>query len=395
VQGKWLCSLLLVASPAFAGGESVDAAKAFVHSLQLGETLQNGDVTVVPLERRGDAQDPGVSLNPGDASFEEPQFARHRYDVLVRNKAEQPLFLLGGTVLVGGSIDRLVRHDHLIAPGASAEIRTLPAASSSDVRKPAVPFTVSPVLAPLYLRSEADFNGSNSLVPSFVARWIDFRNEGDGRRSLAALVDSVKLREYVLGTKAQLNTLPASLAKPEIVGGVAALHGRVQSLTVYGTNELLAVGFPPAVKGATYAAAALAIRSRQVKVPLPGRGDPEQRKSLVRADAEKLLDMLRKARFREDEPNDGEVGASIQIQLMDGTRGRVRVLDGRVVHLILYPRDPFRQKLYGSAIDVPDEKAEPPAAPAGGSGGGGDELSSDERRFLERGWRLRRGGRRR
>jgi hypothetical protein len=204
----------------------------------------------------------------------------------------------------------------------------------------------------------------------------------------------LKLREYVLGTKAQLNTLPKGLAKPEIVGGVAALHGRVQSLTAYGTNQLLAVTFPPAVKGATYASAALAIRSTQVKLPLPGRGNPEERKSLVRADAEKLLEMLRKARFREDMLGDGEVGASIQIKLMDGTRGRVMVLDGKVVHLILYPRDPFRQKLYGSAIDVPDEKAEPPAEPAagGGSGGDGDELSYDERRFLERGRRYRRGG---
>ena len=196
----------------------------------------------------------------------------------------------------------------------------------------------------------------------------------------------------MLGSKEQLNALPKSLSTPNTVGAVAAIHGRIQSLAVYGTNELLAEGFPAAVKGATYAAAALAIRAKKAKIPLPGRGEPDKRKELVLQDAQKLLDMLRKATYRKDKNAEGEVGASIQVRLMDGTRGRVTVLNGIVVHLILYPKDPFRSKLYGTAIDVPEERVDPEAepAPAGSDDDGGD-LSDDEIRFIERG---RRGGRR-
>lgn len=388
---------LLATTTAFAGDADIDAAKAFVKLLGLAPTLQSGDVTVVPLRHDGGTVAPKVVplWKSKKTSFAEPEFPRRRYDVMVSNGGDTALYLSGGTVLVGGKIDRLVRHDHLIAPGASCEIRTLPAASSADTRKSPTPFEVSPVLAPLYLRAQAEFGGSNSLVPNFVAKWIEFRNEGDKRKSLDAIVASTTLREYVVAPAQKLETLPEALNKPSTVGAVSAIHGRIQSLAVYGTNELLAEGFPPAVKGATYAAAAIAIRSKVAKIPLPGRGEPDKRKELVRQDAQKLLDMLQKATYRKDKKEEGEVGASIQIRLMDGTRGRVTVLDGAVVHLILYPKDPFRQQLYGRAIDVPDEKADPEAEPVesgDGSTGGdyGSDLSDDEKRFIGHG---RRGGR--
>ncbi|MEM8885291.1 MAG: hypothetical protein AAGD14_14580 [Planctomycetota bacterium] len=393
----------LLAPVALAKDADTEAARAFIATLQFGNTIQNGDVTFVPIETTGTPVDPGVAPLWGNAkaSFAEPEFPRRQYDIVVRNDGDTPLFLPGGTVLVGGGIDRMVRHDHLIAANGSAEIRSLPAASVSDRRRPPVPFELSPVLAPLYLRAQADFSGTNSLVPNFVAKWIDFRNEGDKRKSLAAFTDSKALREYALGTKAKLNTMPESLGRPMVLGGVSAIHGRMQAMGVYGNNELLAASFPALAKGATYAAAALAIRSKQVDVPLPGLGKPDERKEIVRKEAQKLLDRLKKAKFRKDKPIEGVVGSSIQIQMTDGTRGRVTVLDGKVVHLILFPRDPFRQKLYGSAIEVPDTKVDPTApAPeaAGTSGGGGEyeDLSGDEIRFLERGRRgPRRGGGRR
>ena len=83
----------------------------------------------------------------------------------------------------------------------------------------------------------------------------------------------------------------------------------------------------------------------------------------MRQEAQKLLDQLQKASYRKDKTAEGEVGSSIQVRLPNGTRGRVTVLDGIVVHLILYPKDPFRQQLYGRAIDVPDVMADPDAEP--------------------------------
>lgn len=396
------CLSLCFSFHAFAGDAKTDiaTAKAFIKSLELGATLQNGDVTVVPLIRSADSTAPKLSslwLSKG-IGFSEPEFPRHKYDLTVHNDSTRPLYLPGGTVIVGGKIDRLVRRDHLIAPGASVEIRTLPAASSADTRKEPTPLANSIVLAPLYLRSKAEFGGSNSLVPSFVAKWVDFRNEGDKRMSLAAFVESKSLREYIIGTPAQLNKLPASLASPQIVGGVSALHGRLQSLTAFGSNSLLASEFPPAVKGATYAAAALAIRSKSAGIPLPGIGEPAKRKELVFAEATKLLKKLQTATYRADKMEEGEVGTAIQIRLSDGSRGRINVLDGSVVHLILYPRDPFRDKLYGRSIVVPETPADPNKVPEKGNVGGGssngdsDTLSDDEIRFLNRGRHGRRGG---
>jgi hypothetical protein len=395
-----LCAVLCLTFQASAGDTKADiaTAKAFIASLELGPTLQNGDVTVVPLLRSGAANAPELTslwMSKG-VSFSEPEFPRHRYNLVVSNDSSRPLYLPGGTVVVGGKIDRLVRRDHLIAPGASVEIRTLPAASSADTRKEPTQLVLSPVLAPLYIRSKAEFGGSNSLVPSFVAKWVEFRNEGDDRLSLAAFVESKSLREYIIATPAKLNKLPDGLTTPQTVGGIAALHGRLQSLTAFGSNEILASEFPPAVKGATYAAAALAIRSKVAGIPLPGIGDPAKRKEIVHEEATKLLKKLQKATYRADKTEEGEVGSAIQLRLSDGTRGRINVLNGSVVHLVLYPRDPFRDKLYGRTIQVPDTKADPNAEPdkggsSGGSSGSSTETSDYEDNFIDRG---RRGGRR-
>lgn len=108
--------------------------------------------------------------------------------------------------------------------------------------------------------------------------------------------------------------------------------------------------------------------------------------------AEKLLEHLKKARFKSVKLSEGEDRSSLEVRLTDGTKGRVTLAAGTVVHLALDPKDPFRQELYGRAIEVPDEKADPQAVEEESGGG---ELSDDEVRFVDRVRRGPRGGRRR
>jgi len=381
---KHVLAVALMAAAALAQeGKPPNFAQGFVARLQLGEPIQTDQVILFPLVLGDPPPDPGVdALWKGEVSFEEPKDPAKANDVLVRNGGSRPVLVPAGTLLEGGRRDRMIANDVVLAPGAEAIVRALPSASASDARKEPVPFRLCASLAPVHLRRKGEFDFSETLVPTFVARWIEFRNEGDDRNSLVAICESTKLAEYSLKSRETAAGLPKGLEGKKVVGAISAVRGRPQMLTVFGSNALLAANFDAYVRSATFVAAAIEIRAKAAGVPLPGKGDPVKTLEAVRTDAYDLLAKLKKASY-------DDAGDALVLRLSGGTRGRAVAHGKDLVHLTLYPYDPVEARLYAATVDpdakpdaeeekvVDEEEARPP--------------TKEEDEFID-GWRDRFGG---
>ncbi len=351
--------LLVLVEPAAAKDAEPNFVERFLDGVSMGAPLQTDQVILIPLVRAEAPDATGVAcqFDGTPLIFSEPEMPEHHHDFAVINPSDKPVLLVGGTVLLGGHRDRLVRYPVIVAPSASLEASALPAASSSETRKEAVPFTMAKFLAPLHLRRKADYGASSTLVPTFIARNLEFRDQGDERKSLAAIGGSKLLQEATAEARRKLDEVLVK-APPQggtVVGVIAALRGRLQSLTLY--DPALMRGYRESyVLGATYAAAALAIQAEKKNIPIPGKDDPEKTLATVTKDATKLFERLQKSKYRVEKLPDGAAGERLILQLTGGTRGRAVGLDGKLVHLAIYPHDPFASALYGSKIELPDDE---------------------------------------
>ncbi|MDJ0521596.1 MAG: hypothetical protein QNJ90_05915 [Planctomycetota bacterium] len=386
-----LSTLAISATPVDA---AENFAEAMVSKLKLGEPIQGKVAILFPLVVPKAPGDAGVvSQNTAeDLTFAEPEFPDHRYAVEVTNPTDKPVLLLGGTVLVGGKRDRMLRHDTIVGAGKTVQVRALPAASSSDIRKEPVPFVLGKQLAPVYLRRKADFGGSSTTVTTFIARNLDFRNEGDQRKSLAALGSSDVLQKYTAEGRTKLDAALKGMKRPngEIVGWILALRGRLQSFVVFGDRQV-AEGYRGAfLLGATYSAAAIEIQAAKKNVPMPGKDDPAKTLAIVTKEAQQLLERIQKARYKADGSQpEGAAGHRLLMQLSGGARGRVVGANDKLVHMAVYPHDPFANAFYGSKIDLenPDLQSDPTReglAELGRKAKDGRRLSESERRLLRR-----------
>lgn len=91
-------------------------------------------------------------------------------------------------------------------------------------------------------------------------------------------------------------------------------------------------------------------------------------------------------------PPGGQAGDVLVLRLPGGTRGRAVGLDGKLVHLAVYPYDPVEARLYAATVD-PDAKPEPEEEKIEDEGEDARPPSKEEDDFID-GWRDRvgRGG---
>lgn len=390
-----LAVLLLVGAPITevqAKDEPNFAQKALKGAV-LGDGMLTEQLLLFPIMTFDAPTPTDVVLAPSSASLKitEPDFPNRRYNVLATNSGAKPVLMMGGTTLVGGFRDRLVRRDVIIPANGEIEIECLPASSSSDKRKEATPFRIASMLAPPYLRKRADFGAHLNLVPTFIAKFLEFRNDEDTRKSLAAIGESEQLEAYCLPCHKSLAEFPKPKVAGKVIGMIGAVRGRLQLLVMFGDNEKVQESFEAHLKGFTYAAAAIELRAKKAGIPIPGKDDPEKTKQVARAAAEKLLKSLQKATFKLDK---SEVGETYALRSSGGVRGRATGINGSLLHLVAFPHDAFESALYRTTLDVPD------SGPAGSAAEGSDtflrpgaaRLTEAEKRLLRRLRGGRRGG---
>ena len=137
-----LFALALVLAPMTAADAKNDDRIAFVldavKDLEMGEALRGDLVTLIPLVVPADPKPLGIAgqANAG-LEFSEPDFPSHKYAVNVKNPGDKPALLLGGSVVLGGTRDRLIRYDTVIPAGGEAELYAWPASANSEIRKEA------------------------------------------------------------------------------------------------------------------------------------------------------------------------------------------------------------------------------------------------------------------
>lgn len=359
--------------------------------LRLGEGLVADPVILFPLIIDGPPPvvDVAPALGGAVATFEEPGRSDR---VRVTNVADRPALLLGGTVVAGGLRDRVVREDVLLPVGGSAVVGTVPGAMAGDQRREAADFKVADFLAPPYLRESALFrSGAATVASKFVSHFLDFRNDGDRRRSLAAIGASEVLAEHCLPCQRSMAQWPDKRESGFVVGGIAVIRGRVQSVDAFANNTLLVAWFSPLLKSLSFPSAAIAVRAKKAGIPLPGGDDPKAVLSAATTAARALVAGLLKARVSRREVPPGAMGEAFTLALPDGVRGTALVHDGHLLHLSLFPGDPFEYGLYALPLspldpeDLSGEGAEDAGVEAQARRARiGARLTEFERRLLER-----------
>jgi hypothetical protein len=382
--------LALFASPTAAEsevGERPDFFAAMLESVELGEPMQSGPLVLVPLlvdkPPRIPQVDPGLGVE--ELAFGEAAWPRRRFNVEVFNKSERPMLVLGGTILIGGRLDRMIPRDVLVPPRETLELRALPAEYQRRYRSNPPPLHCHATLAPTYLRERAFENPYRNLVPDFVSHFLEFRPEGDERLSLAAIDESPRLAEFCVSCQAGLREFP-DIGGLRVVGFFTAVRGHIKSVELFGHNTLLKAHFEPLIRAHTYAAAALELRANRVGLPLPDTAKDALARTT--AEANEILERLKtKLRVREDSVPEGSVGQALLARSGD-LHGYAVGHEGQLVHAVLFTHDPLERRLYARPLNPPDPVDDSEEDPEIGElerrGASGRRLTEYEKRLLER-----------
>ena len=159
--------------------------------------------------------------------------------VTVTNHAPQPLFLLGGQVILGGQQDRILGKDTVLAPGevAVVDVFCVEHGRWSGKRE----FTSAQGVASSKIRLRAKYAGNQSEVWNEVAAKqsaLGGQNATGTYRTLATGDAGRKAAEpYRTSILGGLARLPEAGA---LVGFVAAINGRVTSIEVFDSPALFA-----------------------------------------------------------------------------------------------------------------------------------------------------------
>ncbi len=367
------------------------ALAAGLKHLHLATGLQADQVTLYPVYVLSEpAALEVISLVTGSAFTAAEIEGKTTLDKLsVLNPGATPALMLGGSVLEGGKRDRIVSHDVLIPAGGAGWVDVLPASMNGETRKVAEGFKLLEFLAPPYLRDAALQGATKSLVPRFVSHFLDFRNPSNKHKSLAAIGDADALAEYCLVCQRGMSEWPERKGAGIVVGGLAVVRGRVQSLEVFATNAQVVAYFEPMLKSLTFPAAALQLRAKKIGLELP-KGD-EATLAVADVAAKELLANLGTAVFEAHKMEEGSLGQYFKVKLKDGTAGGAIALDGRLVHLALFPDDPFDRALYSQPMEPlegedvsDDDDTREGLAELARRQASGARLTEAEKRILER-----------
>lgn len=386
-----LTLLFLIVAPAgdvLAKGEP-NAIESVIQSVTLGKGVTSHQIIIFPLLAPAPPEKLAVKPDRGNSSvtFGEPEWSKRRYDLNVTNKGLEPALILGGTVLEGGVTDRLVPQDVILPAGGSLDMDALPAASKKDKRKEAAAFKMTLSTAPVYLREKSLRDTSNWVIRHFIDHYEEFIVEGDKRRSLAAIDSSPTLGQFCIACQSAMGEFPG-IGGGRVVGFISAVRGRLHLVELFGSNELMRNYFSAILRSHTYTAAAIRLRAKKAGIKTPML-EPMLMVAGVRKDAQKLLDRLKKARYRKDRQPEGAAGKAMLIRT-SRERGRGIALNGRLVHATLFPHEPFERALYGKDLELEDDIESEEYRPGSGElGNRQGRLTEYERRLLDR---LRRGG---
>lgn len=294
-----------------------DAIGAYVDHVRVGPPQRFSNLTLYPVLADKVAS-PDVDLTLGLAlekgllevrELKRPEVNR----VLVRNRAEAPVFLMGGQMLGGAKQDRIVGDDVIVPPKSEIELPVFCVEHGRWVAKSET-FSATSTVATTAIR-KARAAADQSAVWSQVAAEQERLAAPSGTGAFRSIKESeevqAKVRPYTNAFSGFTRDFPRAR------GVVACVGGEIIAADLFGSRVLFARLWPELLQ--SYAVDAVD-RSERGRAP-----DAVQIK--------RWLDGVQRAeRTRKDTPGDGELW-----ELRGGgVIGSALVYEGGVVHMELF-----------------------------------------------------------
>ncbi len=247
---------------------------------QVGKPIIHQNLAVFPVRLIGDIPE-GDYLTLKEAQKEGlvviselPEGASVPY-VLVENKADKPLLLLGGEIILGGKQDRIVEHDTIIPPKTKMKVkvycvepgRWTPSEHGEKFFAPML------VVAP-EVRKEAQVAKSQQRVwaeneaVQFHAFERAYGNQpipSAPSQSYRRVLTDVKVKEE---TQAYVQAIQTRLLKdPKACGIIVAVNGKLEWLDVFGSPRLFRKAMPALMHSAAVQAVAKRGQDKQKRIP--------------------------------------------------------------------------------------------------------------------------------
>ncbi len=227
--------------------------------------------------------------------------------LLVGNKSDKPLLILGGEVVLGGQQDRILGQDTIVP--AHEQMRVQVFCVEHGRWSGARQFTAAQGMADTKIRVRAKYRGDQSQVWAEVAK----KNAAHGAapstgtyRNLAVGPEGTRaLEPYRAAVGGKLAKLPDA---GKVIGVVAAVNGRVSSVELFARPELFAA-YRDKLLDSIYMGAADAPVDDKAAPPKPAAIGEFMKKAKV-APTQKVNET--RAATTEVEKGEGVMGSKVQ-----------------------------------------------------------------------------------
>lgn len=251
----------LASSPKWKVGQPIIHENLAVFPVKLESEVPEGDyLTLKEAQKEGLVV---VSELPEGASVSH---------VLVENKADKPLLLLGGEVILGGKQDRIVEHDTIVPPKTKMKVKVYcvePGRWTPEVGKGIKFEAPMAMVAPDVRRSAqvAKDQGKVWAENETVQRQILVlaAEPSSPSKSYRRVLTSEQVRQE---TQAYVRAIQAQLRKePKVCGIIVAVNGRLGWLDVFGSPRLFQKVSPALLNSAAVQALTKRRQEAQRRVP--------------------------------------------------------------------------------------------------------------------------------
>jgi hypothetical protein len=364
--------------------------RSWFGGIELGEPVQAGPLTVIPLLRaKPIADDMALTSRTVPLKATLLSVERRSATVQVHNTGETAVLLSAGQIVRDGisGADHVIAHDAILAPGATTEVRALPSSFTPGEAVEGHALTLSPHAAPPSLREELMDDADSYDVKTYLSLFREVVGEDEDRiPSLHAVLGSGFAR--ALDEEVMLVSKDPVWRSERLSGFATGIYGRTISIQLFATPRLTREMMTPILKAHGIRAAALSVRGEDLGVPM-ARGD-DARDRVVEETRTSLARMAKRTRLlSEDAPI---------MEFRSGSASGHGVWHGsKAAHVVVYPHDPYERALFRRTFEALDElDSDRSAAPEAAQG----ELERSvrrgtateyEKRLAERRRRLRRG----
>lgn len=234
-----LLLLTLTAVPVLALAEQADQA---VLPPEYGDPIQYRNITLIPVTstepgpfRRYTLLEQGLkaktfAVRERAGSSDEAEVN----EIEVRNKGTDPVYLLGGEMILGGKQDRIIQTDTIVAADGKWQKVAVFCVEQGRWQGQRMEFSGSGAVAHLDLQAAA-MSGDQGKVWAAVAKSNEAHGTTSETQTYRRTIQNGKVRQRIAGYRSELEKL---LPTAPIAGVIFAINGEIQVADLFGNPEL-------------------------------------------------------------------------------------------------------------------------------------------------------------